>query len=399
MIYKVADSVVSAFGSTTKENYNAVCNRLSAVTDYPLGERGVPFPFKASLMDPFQIEELATMITGARTHLMPTIVNMLNAAYSSAVSSFFPPDYMSLFGKRRIALILACGKDYSYMNKGAEDADKSVPNSLPWFVAHKFISNADLYADPFVIANYTISSCQAQLLAHRLLTHTSLYDYAVVLSENLVSPYISSGLKAFERMSSAHIYPYDKRAEGMNIGEAAACAIYTNEKTYKADMSLYLHPAKIAFLGGFMSNDATSVLDSSNSNELYRVVEKTLKVNNVNKRDIAFITGSGEAIPEYDNKESLAIEKAGLSKIPVNAYTANFGFLGAASSLVASIISCKALENNMLLPTLGCNTLGVKGKMTVATIRPITSNKSPYFLKMDTCFGGCNGAALFRKVE
>ncbi len=396
MIYKVADSIVSPFGTTTEENYHAVRAMRTGITDYKAGVKESPFPFRASLVDPLRIEELAVMITGARTHLMTPMSQMLTAAYASASSNYYylPLNYKSGLQARKLAVIVATNKGNIGMVKASEDVLDI--NLYPWYVVNRFAEKFGSQCTPYILVNSGISGLQAQIMAYRLLEVDNLFDYAVVLAESQVSSFLLSEINAFKLLSDQPVRPYDKRANGVNLGEAVACAIYASEAAFAQDKGLYLKPATMGFMGGYLSNDARNVFDKPNPDALARVIEKTMR--GVNPRQLAFINAEGDAVPENDNKESLAIEKTGLSKIPVNSYTANFGYMAAASGLVSSLISCRAMEDNLILPTLGCEQLGVSGKMTVAVNQLQSFKNKPYFLKISACFGGTNAAGLFKKI-
>jgi 3-oxoacyl-[acyl-carrier-protein] synthase-1 len=95
--------------------------------------------------------------------------------------------------------------------------------------------------------------------------------------------------------------------------------------------------------------------------------------------------------------ESVAIERAGLQSVPVNAYKGVFGHTLGAAGILETIISMASMDENIILNTRGYEEKGVSGKITITTENKETSQG--HFIKMISGFGGCNGAILCKDVH
>ncbi|NLE62864.1 MAG: hypothetical protein GX612_03390, partial [Bacteroidales bacterium] len=122
-------------------------------------------------------------------------------------------------------------------------------------------------------------------------------------------------------------------------------------------------------------------------------IEKTLK--DIDNNNISFINAHGTATPYNDDMESMAITATGLQHIPVNSLKGYTGHTLGAAGVLETIISCKALSENMILKSKGSET-----PETVCPLHVLTANETShktYFLKLISGFGGCNAALAFRK--
>jgi 3-oxoacyl-[acyl-carrier-protein] synthase-1 len=91
-----------------------------------------------------------------------------------------------------------------------------------------------------------------------------------------------------------------------------------------------------------------------------------------------------------DQMESVAIERAGLSDIPVNGLKGYYGHTLGAAGILETIISLAALNDHTILATRGFEERGVSGKIKVTTNNSTTEKNS--FVKMISGFGGGNAA-------
>ena len=113
--------------------------------------------------------------------------------------------------------------------------------------------------------------------------------------------------------------------------------------------------------------------------------------------EVAFINAHGTATMFNDQMESVAIERSGLSNIPVNAYKGYYGHTMGAAGVLETILSMKALSHNMIIGTKEFNELGVSGKINVLPKSVESSGKK--FIKMISGFGGGNASVLVSKGE
>jgi 3-oxoacyl-[acyl-carrier-protein] synthase-1 len=81
--------------------------------------------------------------------------------------------------------------------------------------------------------------------------------------------------------------------------------------------------------------------------------------------------------------------------VPVNSLKPYFGHTLGAAGVLESIISLKALENNIILPTLNFNSQDFENQLNIS--KEIQQTDKKYFIKMLSGFGGVNTALLFGK--
>jgi 3-oxoacyl-[acyl-carrier-protein] synthase-1 len=80
---------------------------------------------------------------------------------------------------------------------------------------------------------------------------------------------------------------------------------------------------------------------------------------------------------------------------PVNSLKSYYGHTLGAAGLIEAIISMHALQQNVVIPTLGFETLGVSEPVKVSN--EMMQKEMKYFLKTVSGFGGCNAAMVFSK--
>jgi 3-oxoacyl-[acyl-carrier-protein] synthase-1 len=242
---------------------------------------------------------------------------------------------------------------------------------------------------PLVVSNACISGVAAQIAAVRYL-QARRAKYVIVVGVELLSKFIISGFQSFKALSNQVCKPFDKYRTGLNLGEAAATIIYTRteDSALPKDTIIYEH--------GAISNDANHISGPSRTGEgLFNAIIKTIK--GINMEDISFINAHGTATPYNDDMESMAIGRAGLNDIPVNSLKAYFGHTLGAAGILETIVSAFALQDNIILKSLGYDELGVVSPLCVNTSLSI-SDKSRC-LKLISGFGGSNGAIILRKYN
>jgi 3-oxoacyl-[acyl-carrier-protein] synthase-1 len=115
----------------------------------------------------------------------------------------------------------------------------------------------------------------------------------------------------------------------------------------------------------------------------------------VKPEELAFVNVHGTATRYNDQMEAIALNRAGLQDVPVNALKGTFGHTMGAAGILESIVSMQACDAGVVLPTKGFSTIGVDPAVSVSARERNTDKKA--FVKLLSGFGGVNGALLFRK--
>lgn len=372
MLKVVSTNIVSPLGMSSQENWRAVMQGRSALRRLE-NYKGIPLPFVASVFTPEQVEELA--IEG--------FTRFESLAIRSVTEALTHTD-LDVHGERTIFILSTTKADVEELGFTAErDGDYH----RPALSAQRIAGHIGIGGGVIVCCNACISGVSAQILADRLIS-TGHYDNAVVCGADLVSSFTASGFLSFKSLSNEACRPFDADRQGLNLGEAAATIVFT-----RADS---LREGDWLFERGEMDNDAFHLSTPAPSGEGARkVLEAVMKGRDAS--ELAFVSAHGTATMFNDQMESVAIEKAGLSAVPLTALKGWFGHTLGASGVLEVILGMMAVSESVVLPLRGFREIGVSGKVNVSSELRATDKNS--FLKMISGFGGCNAAALYRRVR
>lgn len=366
MVYKLADNIISPLGITTKANYEAVKAGRSALSHHE-GLWEIPEPFTAAIL-PKKLNDLIDRDGFTRFESL---------VIESACEALADTDFE--ISSPRVVFILSTTK----ANVELLDDPKATSAILhPGESAHRIARHLGMTTEPIVVCNACVSGLCALILAERLLTEM-FYDYAIVCGADVLSRFVISGFQSFNSMDANPCRPYDIERLGMNLGEAAATMILSHEATG--------HQEGWALLQGTIRNDAHHISTPSNKGEgAYRAMVPLLQ--QVNKDELALVNAHGTATMFMDQMEAVALDRAGLSDLPVNSYKGYFGHTLGAAGVLETVLTMWALEEHTILGTRGFQELGVSVPIQVSAETKSTDKRT--FLKLISGFGGSNAALL-----
>lgn len=238
-----------------------------------------------------------------------------------------------------------------------------------------------------VVSVACISGVAAQIMAKRLL-ESGQYTNVVIIGCDELSPFILGGFHSFQALSGTACRPFDANRSGLNLGEAAVCMILTNEQAVASGEG--------RLDGGAISNDANHLSGPSKTGEeLGKAILQALEEAGKSPGDIGFVSAHGTATNYNDEMEAKAIHYAGI-KAPVNSLKPYFGHTLGASGLLETMVSLKAMNAGILLPTPGFESSNVS--VPISVIKKISHKEIPNFVKTAAGFGGCNAAVLWSKI-
>ena len=372
MLKVVSTNIVSPLGMSSQENWRAVMQGRSALRRLE-NYKGIPLPFVASVFTPEQVEELA----------FEGFTRFESLAIRSITEALTHTD-LDVHDERTIFILSTTKADVEELGFAAErDGDYH----RPALSAQRIAGHIGIGGGAIVCCNACISGVSAQILADRLIS-AGYYDNAVVCGADLVSSFTASGFLSFKSLSNEACRPFDADRQGLNLGEAAATIVFA-----RADS---LREGDWLFERGEMDNDAFHLSTPAPSGEGARMVlEAVMKGRDAS--ELAFVSAHGTATMFNDQMESVAIEKAGLSAVPLTALKGWFGHTLGASGVLEVILGMMAVSESVVLPLRGFREIGVSGKVNVSSELRATDKDS--FLKMISGFGGCNAAALYRRVR
>ena len=235
---------------------------------------------------------------------------------------------------------------------------------------------------PVVVSNACISGLAALLQGMRML-RDGAYDHVLVVGAEVQSRFIVSGFQSLKALSLQPCKPFDAARDGLNLGEAAAAMVLSSAE--KSPWEL---------VDGAVRNDANHISGPSRTGEgSYNALKYLLPL--VNREKLAFVNVHGTATLYNDEMEAIALDRAGLLDVPVNALKGIFGHTMGAAGILESIVSMLACDKGVVLPTRGFSELGVSRPVRVSAQEMPTQGSE--FIKLLSGFGGVNGALLFRK--
>lgn len=372
MIKVLSTNITSPLGLTTKENYLAVKEGRSALAVHS-DWRGVPQPFTASLFDPEKERDL--LVDGFTRYESFTIHSIQEAL------SHIDIDVSS----DRTALILSTTKANveELSSNAANDGNYRKPGES----AIKIARHLGFTTDPIVVCNACISGVTAQILADRLITKGT-YDTVVVCGADCQSPFVVAGFMSFKSLSPYECRPFDIERLGLNLGDAAATIVYGRISDSECDAESW------KLIAGALNNDAYHVSAPSPVGEgTYSAVKAVLE--SVDTDSLATVSVHGTATMFNDQMESKAIERSGLSEIPISALKGYYGHTLGAAGVLETILTMEATDDGMILPVRGYSEIGVSGKINISDQSRPTDKSA--FMKLISGFGGCNGVVAFSK--
>ena len=365
MVSVLADNVISPLGGTSEENYQAVKEGKSAIHAYAPMTAGIPNGFVASLLSS-DFEELA--FRSAQKAIDASGINISST---------------------RTVFILSSTKG-SIEKLGQTDDDKLYLGNI----AQRIATRLGIQLSPIVVCNACISGLAAMILASRLLV-SKKYDYAVVCGADCPGRFIISGFQSLNAMSAFSCQPFDIERQGLNLGEAAATVVLGREITTKS-VNNGCRKQVWQIGHGYIKNDAYHISSPSKTAEgLYEALLKTM--NRIDKRNIAFINAHGTATLFNDQMEAIAIHRAELQDIPVNALKGYVGHTLGAAGIMETILCMKAVDDHTVLGTRGYEEVGVSGRIQLSSKHHSTIKTS--FIKQLSGFGGCNATLYARSVR
>jgi 3-oxoacyl-[acyl-carrier-protein] synthase-1 len=356
LIYVLSTNITAPLGFTTEQNYRAVRSGVSALKRYD-GLWGLPEPFAASL---FNEEQKASLALDGYTFFESLAIHSVREALSHTQLDVTSPE---------VVLILSTTKG----NIGQSPSE----------AAQRIATAIGLTTTPIVVCNACVSGLSAQLLADHLLS-AGLYDYAVVVGAEVQSEFIVSGFQSLKAVSDEPCRPFDIERNGLNPGEAAATIVF---KTPSKSPRWYL-------VNGAICNDAFHISSPSpQANGLTAAIETVME--GQDKSELASICVHGTGTLYNDQMESKAIQRAGLSDIPLSALKGYYGHTMGAAGVLETILTMRATDDGIVLPSKGFTELGVSGKVSISSECQQTNKIS--FLKLLSGFGGNNVAALYSR--
>lgn len=361
MIYIGAENIISPLGTNAQANFDQVVEGHSALLTV------VEFPTPVGQITDYDQ-------TNGLTKLETLLVKSLTDTLSEA--NFDIND-----GKHLVILSTTKG-DIEHLENG--DLEKAKPS----YLLRRVLSHLGWQVDQQIISNACISGVLACIYAHDLIAQRQ-YDRVIVIGADLLTNFTYRGFESFFALSNEICQPFDASRKGLSLGECVTTVVLSSSvQDFKNIPQV--------FCGGASANDANHISGPSREGEgLYRAISKTLKITKT--KEIDYISAHGTATKYNDDMESIAFDRAGLSHVPVNSFKGYFGHTLGAAGVLELILCMKSIQNDLLIKSHGFEESG-----TVKPLNVIAKNQSKEIntvLKTASGFGGCNAAAIIKKLQ
>jgi 3-oxoacyl-[acyl-carrier-protein] synthase-1 len=197
------------------------------------------------------------------------------------------------------------------------------------------------------------------------LLEAGLYQHAVVVGCDIQTKFIVSGFQAFKALSPEPCLPFSPDRKGLNLGEAAATIVYSQQPMANSQQPLW------TLEDGSIHNDANHISAPSRTGEgAYRCLMDVLE--GLSPADIDLVGVHGTATLYNDDMERIALERAGLQDTPISALKPFFGHTMGAAGVLETILCAMQANEKMV------------------------NNKMVNCIKMLSGFGGVNAAIRIR---
>lgn len=378
IVKKIAGNIVSPLGFSLEENYTAVMNGRSALRRYD-SLWDMPFPCFVSLI-PDEMLETAFETEVDKTKLPVRTFSKFEKITLLSVVKALRQCQVDPASDRLLFVLSSTKGNVHYLSDCEPDLDRVSPESSARLIA-RYFGNPNV---PVTISNACISGLCAQIEAYRCLI-SGQYDTVVVVGADVLSPFIVAGFQSLKALSDEQCRPFSSSRRGLNLGEAAATVVYSVAPDNAGGWRM---------LAGAVRNDANHISGPSRTGEgSFRALQSVMQSSGMSASDLACLNVHGTSTLYNDEMESIAIGRAGLADVPVNAMKGYYGHTLGAAGVLETLLTMRALEDGIVPATRGFDEPGVSVPVRVSS--QIIDTERHTFVKLLSGFGGCNAAAAF----
>jgi 3-oxoacyl-(acyl-carrier-protein) synthase len=212
-------------------------------------------------------------------------------------------------------------------------------------------------------------------------------DAVFVVGVDCLSEFVVAGFTALKALDPNGCRPFDATRCGLSPGEAGAAIVLVREN-FALESSI-----KIRGWGG--SNDANHLTGPSRDGSgLAQAIRAALKSAKLSPAEIDYVNAHGTGTPYNDAMESLALKTIfGDSCPPFSGLKGMLGHTFGAAG-VAETIACALAMREKFLPGTPRLNFAAEGVPASIMREPRPAAKLNHILKLNTGFGGTNGALI-----
>lgn len=220
-------------------------------------------------------------------------------------------------------------------------------------------------------------------------------EAVLVVCCDLVSEFVFAGFSALQALSSEAARPFDRRRNGLNLGEGGAALLLMEEGRARREGR-----SPLATLHGWgAANDAHHVTAPARDGcGLIQAVRQSLAVAGRAPEAVAAVSAHGTATVFNDAMELTAFAALfGGRKLPLHSVKGAIGHTLGAAGGIEALLSARMLREQIVPPTVGFAEPeeGAEGQVSERA-QPFAGE---LLLSTNSGFGGVNAALLFGRGE
>jgi 3-oxoacyl-(acyl-carrier-protein) synthase len=212
-------------------------------------------------------------------------------------------------------------------------------------------------------------------------------DAVLVAGVDHLSAFVVAGFSALKALDPEGCRPFDRDRRGLSPGEAGAAIVLVS--------AVKMPRSGITIQGWGGSNDANHLTGPSRDGSgLAQAMRRALDAARLQPEDIDYVSAHGTGTPYNDAMESAALRTVfGERCPPVSGAKGMLGHTLGAAGVVETIVCVLAMQERLLPGTPRLN-VAAEGVPSDCLKQPRPASRLRHILKLNTGFGGVNGALV-----
>jgi 3-oxoacyl-[acyl-carrier-protein] synthase-1 len=388
-VFVGASNTITSLGFSTAEHMKQIKAGQIGISVYPGGDL-YPTPIPLSLIDSRRLLDLfPEYLSKRKPDLQPDSFTRSEMLHILSISDVLKNSGVNIRDPRTLIILSTLKGNMDLLKKDhlpAIEPDRVYLWKWGEFLGSFFNSSNK----PLVVSNACASGLLAIIIGSRLIK-AGRYDHVIAAGGDILTEFVVSGFQSFQSLSPKPCRPFDAARDGLSLGEGCGSIVLS-----RIHSSCGI-PEKIVVAGGSCTNDAHHISGPLRTGELFNVAIRTaLREASLDPLDIDYISAHGTGTDSYDETEAKALSWAGLEKVPANSFKGYFGHTLGAAGIIESALAIESMRNNQLFRSAGFEKQGTSDRINILTDH--TAGEVNHCLKTASGFGGCNVAAVFKKI-